>query len=258
MWYSAERVGLETFRIQNWIILGVPTAIWVGLHHLRRCRWVPLAAPRPRLGGAGRLDQGEGGAGGGGCGGGGCPGRRRKPRRSQALAERRILPDVTAAVAAPHWSRSTRANRSPWKGSCGQRRHGRRDPADALRRHVLRGGRDDRAGARGERPAGAVRARRLGQVTGASTRSGARSWSTRARSSDPAAGAAVPHAVGRSVRPAQSAQVPIRSSRWSTSANPARFASRSSVRSSCAQGRGHRHVLDPAAARADQMVVVLA
>ena len=31
MWYSAERVWLETFRTQNWIILGVPTAIWLGV-----------------------------------------------------------------------------------------------------------------------------------------------------------------------------------------------------------------------------------
>ncbi len=31
MWYSAERVWLETFRVQNWIILGVPTAIWLGV-----------------------------------------------------------------------------------------------------------------------------------------------------------------------------------------------------------------------------------
>ena len=31
MWYSAERTWLETFRVQNWIILGVPTAIWLGV-----------------------------------------------------------------------------------------------------------------------------------------------------------------------------------------------------------------------------------
>jgi phosphatidylglycerol:prolipoprotein diacylglycerol transferase len=31
MWYSAERVWLETFRTQNWIILGVPTATWLGV-----------------------------------------------------------------------------------------------------------------------------------------------------------------------------------------------------------------------------------
>ena len=31
MWYSAERVWLETFRAQNWIILGVPTATWLGI-----------------------------------------------------------------------------------------------------------------------------------------------------------------------------------------------------------------------------------
>ena len=31
MWYSAERVWLETFRAQNWIILGVPTATWLGV-----------------------------------------------------------------------------------------------------------------------------------------------------------------------------------------------------------------------------------
>jgi phosphatidylglycerol:prolipoprotein diacylglycerol transferase len=31
MWYSAVRVWLETFRVDNWIILGVPTAIWIGI-----------------------------------------------------------------------------------------------------------------------------------------------------------------------------------------------------------------------------------
>jgi phosphatidylglycerol---prolipoprotein diacylglyceryl transferase len=31
MWYSAERVWLETFRVQNWVILGVPTATWLGV-----------------------------------------------------------------------------------------------------------------------------------------------------------------------------------------------------------------------------------
>jgi phosphatidylglycerol:prolipoprotein diacylglycerol transferase len=31
MWYAAVRVWLETFRVQNWVILGVPTAIWLGI-----------------------------------------------------------------------------------------------------------------------------------------------------------------------------------------------------------------------------------
>ncbi len=31
MWYAAVRVWLETFRVQNWVILGVPTAIWLGV-----------------------------------------------------------------------------------------------------------------------------------------------------------------------------------------------------------------------------------
>lgn len=31
VWYSAVRIWLETFRIENWTILGVPTAIWVGI-----------------------------------------------------------------------------------------------------------------------------------------------------------------------------------------------------------------------------------
>jgi phosphatidylglycerol:prolipoprotein diacylglycerol transferase len=31
MWYSAVRVWLETFRVQNWVILGVPTATWLGV-----------------------------------------------------------------------------------------------------------------------------------------------------------------------------------------------------------------------------------
>jgi phosphatidylglycerol---prolipoprotein diacylglyceryl transferase len=31
MWYSAVRVYLETFRVQNWVILGIPTATWLGV-----------------------------------------------------------------------------------------------------------------------------------------------------------------------------------------------------------------------------------
>ena len=31
MWYSAVRVWLETFRVDNWVILGVPTATWLGV-----------------------------------------------------------------------------------------------------------------------------------------------------------------------------------------------------------------------------------
>jgi phosphatidylglycerol:prolipoprotein diacylglycerol transferase len=31
MWYSAVRVWLETFRVENWTILGVPTATWLGI-----------------------------------------------------------------------------------------------------------------------------------------------------------------------------------------------------------------------------------
>jgi phosphatidylglycerol:prolipoprotein diacylglycerol transferase len=31
MWYGAVRSGLETFRTNNWVILGVPTAIWLGI-----------------------------------------------------------------------------------------------------------------------------------------------------------------------------------------------------------------------------------
>ena len=31
MWYSAVRVWLETFRVENWVIAGVPTAIWLGV-----------------------------------------------------------------------------------------------------------------------------------------------------------------------------------------------------------------------------------
>ena len=30
MWYAAVRTWLETFRVENWVILGVPTAIWLG------------------------------------------------------------------------------------------------------------------------------------------------------------------------------------------------------------------------------------
>jgi len=31
MWYGAVRTYLETFRTQNWVIAGVPTAIWIGV-----------------------------------------------------------------------------------------------------------------------------------------------------------------------------------------------------------------------------------
>jgi phosphatidylglycerol:prolipoprotein diacylglycerol transferase len=31
IWYSGVRIWLETFRVENWTILGVPTAIWVGI-----------------------------------------------------------------------------------------------------------------------------------------------------------------------------------------------------------------------------------
>jgi len=31
MWYAAVRTWLETFRVENWVILGVPTAIWLGV-----------------------------------------------------------------------------------------------------------------------------------------------------------------------------------------------------------------------------------
>jgi phosphatidylglycerol---prolipoprotein diacylglyceryl transferase len=31
MWYGAVRTALEPFRTDNWIILGVPTAIWIGV-----------------------------------------------------------------------------------------------------------------------------------------------------------------------------------------------------------------------------------
>jgi prolipoprotein diacylglyceryltransferase len=31
MWYGAVRTALETYRVNNWTILGVPTAMWVGI-----------------------------------------------------------------------------------------------------------------------------------------------------------------------------------------------------------------------------------
>jgi phosphatidylglycerol---prolipoprotein diacylglyceryl transferase len=31
MWYGAVRSGLETFRTNNWVIAGIPTAIWIGI-----------------------------------------------------------------------------------------------------------------------------------------------------------------------------------------------------------------------------------
>ena len=103
-----QRVWLETFRAQNWIILGVPTATWLGvitfiaaggflwLRHRRgwgvpgawikeKRRWRRLPPPpRPP-----------------------SPPSRANPARSQALAERSILPDVTAAIGGTRWWRST-------------------------------------------------------------------------------------------------------------------------------------------------------
>jgi phosphatidylglycerol:prolipoprotein diacylglycerol transferase len=31
MWYGAVRTLLETYRVENWIILGLPTAMWIGI-----------------------------------------------------------------------------------------------------------------------------------------------------------------------------------------------------------------------------------
>ena len=31
MWYGAVRTLLETYRVNNWTILGVPTAMWLGI-----------------------------------------------------------------------------------------------------------------------------------------------------------------------------------------------------------------------------------
>ena len=31
MWYGAVRTLLETYRVNNWTILGVPTAMWIGI-----------------------------------------------------------------------------------------------------------------------------------------------------------------------------------------------------------------------------------
>jgi phosphatidylglycerol:prolipoprotein diacylglycerol transferase len=31
VWYSAVRIYLETFRVENWIIAGLPAATWVGI-----------------------------------------------------------------------------------------------------------------------------------------------------------------------------------------------------------------------------------
>jgi phosphatidylglycerol:prolipoprotein diacylglycerol transferase len=31
VWYGLVRSSLETFRVQNWIILGIPTATWLGI-----------------------------------------------------------------------------------------------------------------------------------------------------------------------------------------------------------------------------------
>lgn len=31
MWYGAVRTGLETYRVNNWTILGLPTAMWLGI-----------------------------------------------------------------------------------------------------------------------------------------------------------------------------------------------------------------------------------
>jgi prolipoprotein diacylglyceryltransferase len=31
MWYGSVRTLLETYRVNNWTILGVPTAMWIGV-----------------------------------------------------------------------------------------------------------------------------------------------------------------------------------------------------------------------------------
>ena len=31
MWYGAVRTLLETYRVNNWTIMGVPTAMWIGI-----------------------------------------------------------------------------------------------------------------------------------------------------------------------------------------------------------------------------------
>jgi prolipoprotein diacylglyceryltransferase len=31
MWYGGVRTLLETYRVNNWTILGVPTAMWIGM-----------------------------------------------------------------------------------------------------------------------------------------------------------------------------------------------------------------------------------
>ena len=31
IWYSGVRIYLETFRVENWIIAGLPVATWIGI-----------------------------------------------------------------------------------------------------------------------------------------------------------------------------------------------------------------------------------
>jgi phosphatidylglycerol:prolipoprotein diacylglycerol transferase len=60
MWYGAVRTLLETYRVNNWTILGVPTAMWVGIigfvlaaswliYRHRRGWGSPMLRPDPEL-----------------------------------------------------------------------------------------------------------------------------------------------------------------------------------------------------------------
>ena len=50
MWYGAVRTLLEPYRTGNWTIIGLPTAMWVGITRLRARRSVALLPPPPRMG----------------------------------------------------------------------------------------------------------------------------------------------------------------------------------------------------------------
>ena len=60
MWYGAVRTLLETYRVNNWTIIGVPTAMWVGIigfilaggwliYRHRRGWGSPMLRPDPEL-----------------------------------------------------------------------------------------------------------------------------------------------------------------------------------------------------------------
>ena len=51
MWYGAARTALEPYRVHNWIIFGIPTAMWLCFGFVLARAWLVI---RHRSDGAGR------------------------------------------------------------------------------------------------------------------------------------------------------------------------------------------------------------